>query len=195
MLILTCNPLTDRAFFMGSGVCRRMQWIIALAGFLLFFPMVCMASTPPVQPSLLFEISNPSASQNASLMLSVTWNGYVSYNKPPEQIIVYVFFEPDGSRLGTFPIPRVDDACTSENTCMYRTSIDVEDFPSGTFMLIATDPLSGAHNRQMISIPLHGNGNCGFFNQGEHDQMFLSASALLGTFLAGVLAILVREKT
>jgi hypothetical protein len=183
------------AFFMGPGVWRRMQWIIALAGFLLFFPMVCMASTPPVQPSLLFEIPNPSASQNSSLVLSATWNGYVSYNKPPEQIIVYVFFEPDGSRLGSFPIPKLDGACTSENTCLYRTSINVEDFPSGTFMLMATDPLSGAMNRQMISIPLNSNGTSGFFNQGVHDQMFLSASALLGAFLTGVLAILVREKT
>ena len=183
------------AFFMGTGVWRRMQWIIALAGFLLFFPMVCMASTPPVQPSLLFEIPNPPASQNASLMLSVTWNGYVSYNKPPEQIIVYVFFVPEGSQLGTFPIPRLDGVCTSENTCMYRTSINVEDFPSGTFMLIATDPLSGANNRQIISIPQHSKGNSGFFKQGEHDQMFLLTSAVFGAFLAGVLAILVREKT
>ena len=161
------------AFFLGSGVWRSMQWIIVLAGLLLLlFPMVCMASTPPVQPTLLFEIPDPSASQNASLMLSVTWNGYVSYNTPPEQIIVSVFFVPDDSRLGAFPIPRLDDVCTSENTCLYRTSVKVEDFPSGTLMLIATDPLSGASNRQMISIPLHSKGNSGFYTQGEHDQMF-----------------------
>ncbi|MCK9581650.1 MAG: hypothetical protein M0Q92_14560 [Methanoregula sp.] len=183
------------AFFMGSEGWRSMQWIIPLAGLcLLFFPMVCTASTPPVQPSLLFEITNASMSQNASLMFSAAWNGYVSYNKPPEQIIVYVFFEPDGSRLGTFPIPRLNDKCTSENTCMYRTSVTVEDFPSGSFMLIATDPLSGVSNRQMISIPPHSTTNIGFFKQGEHDQTFLLTSAILGAFLVVVLAILVREK-
>jgi len=172
-----------------------MQWIIVLAGLLLlFFPMVCMASTPPVQPSLLFEIPDPSASQNGSLMLSVTWNGYVSYNTPPEHISVSVFFVPDGSRLGTFPIPKLNNECTSENTCLYRTSVKVEDFPSGTLMLIATDPLSGASNRQVISIPPHSKGNRGFFTQGEHDQMFLLTSAILGVFLVCVLAILVREK-
>ena len=180
---------------MGPEVWRSKQWTIVLAGLLFFFfPMVCMASTLPVQPSLLFEILNLSASQTASLMLSVTWNGYVSNNTPPEHIIVSVFFVPDGSRLGTFPIPRLDGVCTSENTCMYRTSVKVEDFPSGTLMLIATDPLSGASNRQMISIPLHSKGNRGFFTQGEHDQMFLLTSAILGAFLVFVLAILVREK-
>jgi hypothetical protein len=182
------------AFLIGSEVSRRMQWIITIAGLsLLFFPMVCLASTPPVQPSLSFEVPDPSASQNGSLTFSATWNGYVSYNVPPEQIIVHVFFEPDGSRLGTFPIPRLDGVCTSENICVYRTSVKVEDFPSGTFLLIATDPLSGATNRQVISIPLHSDGNSGFFTQGEHDQMFLLSSAILGAFLVFVLAILVRD--
>jgi hypothetical protein len=193
--ILTYNPLKNMAFFTGSEVCGRLQWIIALAGlFLLCFPMVCMASTPPVQPSLLFEISNPSPIQNATLTLSVTWNGYVSFNKPPEQIIVDVFSLPDGSRLGSFPIPKMEDVCKSENTCIYRTSIQVEDFPSGTFMMIAADPLSGATDRQMISIPLHSTGNIEFFKQFEHEQMFLLASVVLGAFLVFVLAILVREK-
>jgi hypothetical protein len=62
-------------------------------------------------------------------------------------------------------------------------------------MLIATDPLSGATDRQMISIPPHSKGNSGFFTQGEHDQMFLLASVILGAFLVFVLALLVREKT
>jgi hypothetical protein len=57
----------------------------------------------------------------------------------------------------------MEDVCKSENTCIYRTSIKVEDFPSGTFMLIAADPLSGATDRQMISIPLHSTGNIEFF--------------------------------
>jgi hypothetical protein len=183
-------------FFMGPEVRIDIQWIIALAVLsILFVPMVCMASTPPVQPSLLFEISNTFASQNASLTFSATWKGYVSYNKPPEQIIVSVFFVKDGSPLGSFPLPRLDDACTSEDTCMYRTSVKVEDFPSGTFMLIATDPLSGATSRQMISIPPGSMGNIGFFKQGEHDQMFLLSSAILGIFLLFVLAVMVREKT
>jgi hypothetical protein len=111
------------AFFTGFKVRGSLQWIIAFTGLLLlFFPMVCLASTPPVQPSLLFEISNPSASQNATLTLSVTWNGYVSYNKPPVQIIVEVFSVPDGSRLGSFPIPKMEDVGKSENTCVYHPS-------------------------------------------------------------------------
>ena len=180
---------------MGSEIRGRLLRIITPAGlFLLFFSMVCMASTPPVQPSLLFEISNISPSQNATLTLSVTWNGYVSFNQPPEQIIVDVFSVPEGSRLGSFPIPKMEDICKSESTCVYRTSIEIEAFPSGTFMLIAEDPLSGANNRQMISIPLQSKGNSEFFKQFEHDQMFSVLSAMLGIFLVFVLVILVSEK-
>jgi len=160
---------------------------------LLFFPTVCMASTPPVQPSLLFERSHPSTGQN--LTFSVTWNGYVSYNEPPEQIIVEVFSAPDGSRLGSFPIPKTEDSHPSENTCIYRTNIKSDAFPQGTFMLIAADPLSGAINRQMISIPLHGNGNIDFFKQFDYEQMFFFTSVMIGAFLVFVIMILVREKT
>ncbi len=70
------------------------------------FPTVCMASTPPVQPSLLFTIRNQSAGQELPLTLSVTWNRYDTFAIPPEQIIVSVFSVPDGSRLGSFPHPK-----------------------------------------------------------------------------------------
>ena len=194
--LLVCNPRTDMALFMGRETRGGMQWILALSGLsFLFLAMVCSASTPPVQPGLLFEISNTSTNQNASFTFSSIWNGYVSYNIPPEQIIVHVFNLPDGSPLGAFSLPRLDDKCSSEDTCMYRTSVAVEEFPTGTFMLIATDPLSGATSRLVISIPLQSKGNIGFFTQGEYDQMFFLASAMLGLFLLLLLAVLVRENT
>jgi len=183
------------AFFTGSEVRGRLLRIIASAGLILhFFSTVCTVSTLPVQPSLLFEISNPSSDQNATLTFLITWNGYGSFNKPPEQIIVDVFSVPDGSRLGSFPIPKIEDVCMSENTCMYYTSIEVAAFPSGTFILIAEDPLSGANNRQMISIPLYSKGNIQFFRRFEHKQIFSVISVILGVFLVFFLAILVREK-
>jgi len=182
------------AHFTGPEVLGGMQWILVLTGlFFLFFPGICSASTLPVQPSLFFEIPNLSASHDANLTLSVTWNSYVSFNKPPEQIIVEVFSVPKGSRLGSFPIPKAGVECTSENTCLYRTSVEVRAFASGTFMLVAADPLSGATSRQMLSIPPHGKGNSEFFSRFEHDQMFSVITVLLGAFLVWVLAILVRE--
>ncbi len=184
------------ALFMRPDFCSRKRWTVTPAVlFLLFVPMVCMASTPPLQPSLLFEVSNTHVSQDATLLLPVTGNGYVSYNKPPEQIMVDVFFVPNGSRLGTFPVPRTGSICTSEKTCLYGTSVGVKEFPTGTFMLIASDPLSGAKTRQMISVPLQGKGNIGFFKQAEHDLMFWITSVVLGAFVTFILAILVRDKT
>jgi hypothetical protein len=189
------TSLKDMAFFTGSEVRGSMQWIITFAGlFFLILPISCTASTLPVQPSLLFDIPNLSAGQNTTVTLSVTWNGYSPFNKPPEEIIVDVFSVPDGSQLGSVPLPKMVGGCTSENTCRYHTSVDLEDFPSGTLMLIAADPLSGSTNRQMIFIPLHDDGNSEFFKQSEHDQRFLLTSAMVGVFLVFVLAILVRKK-
>ena len=192
--ILICNTLAGMDYFTGSKVHGRMQRIAVLVGlFFLFFPVVCPASTLPVQPSLLFEIPDLSAGQDASLTLSVTWYGYGSFNRPPEHIIVEVFSVPDGSRLGSFPIPKVEDVSKSENTCMYRTSVEIRAFPTGTFILAASDPLSGVTSRQMISIPPHTMENSEFFNQFDHDRMFSITSVLLGAVLVFVLAILIRQ--
>jgi hypothetical protein len=179
---------------MSSGIFRKIQWFFALFGlFLLFFPIVCSASTPPIQPSLLFEITNLSTGKNASLVFSAAWNGYFSYNKPPEQIVVNVYFEPNGSQLGSFLIPRLDHNCPSEDMCLYRTTVRIDNFPSGSFMLNAYDPLSGAMSRQVISIPSHSNADIGFFNQGNHDQLFWLTAGVIGAFLLFVLALQVRD--
>jgi hypothetical protein len=76
---------------------------------------------------------------------------------------------------------------------MYRTSVEIRAFPSGTFMLAASDPLSGVNSRQMISIPPHTMENREFFEQSDHDRMFSITSILLGAVLVFVLAILIRE--
>jgi hypothetical protein len=139
------------------------------------------------------EISDLSAGESASVVLSVTWNGYVSFNKPPEQIIVDVFSVPDGSRLGSFPLSK-EDPCTSENTCMYRRSVQADYFPSGTYMLIASDPLSDATSRRMISLPPHNKGNSEFFTHFAQEQVFLLSSAILGTSLGVILAFQTGQK-
>ena len=179
---------------MSSGIFRKIQWIFAIFGlFLLFFPIGCTASTPPVQPSLLLEIANLSSGQNDFVVFSVSWKGYVSYNKPPEQIVVNVYYEPNGSQLGSFLIPRLDNTCPSGDMCLYRTTVNIDNFPSGSFMLNAYDPLSGAMSRQVISIPSHSNANIGFFNQGTYDQVFWLTAGVIGVVLVFVLALQVRD--
>ena len=163
-------------------------WLI-----LFCLPTTCIASTPPVQPSLVFDVSNQSADQDAPVTFSVTWNRYDIFALPPEQILVNVFFVPDGSHLGSFLIPKTGHVCPSADTCVYRTAIEGKDFPPGTFMLIAEDPLSGSTNRQMISIPLHSEVNSEFFKKSEHEQVFTLISVTIGLFLLFVLTVLVRR--
>jgi hypothetical protein len=171
---------------------RFRRIIVAAVLILLFFPTVCMASTPPVQPSLLFTIQNLSAGQELPLTLLVTWNRYDSFAIPLEQIIVSVFSVPDGSRLGSFPLPKTGHFCPSSDSCVYQTSIDEGDFPPGTFMLIAEDPLSGATNRQMISIPIYHQVNSEFLKKSENEQVFMLTSVTIAIFLMFVLALMVK---
>jgi hypothetical protein len=60
-------------------------------------------------------------------------------------------------------------------------------------MLNAYDPLSGAMNRQVISIPSHSNTNISFFNQGTYDQVFWLTAGVIGVVLLFVLALQIRE--
>ena len=153
-----------------------------------------MASTPPVQPSLAFDISSPSRDPGTPLTLSVIWTGYAPYNTAPEQITVEVFSIPDGTRLGALPIPLVNAAALPGDQRTYRTTIKDGTFPSGTYMLIATDPLSAATSRQTITIAPHKDGTNDLLKQFEREQQFYLISGLFAIALVFLLAILVRPK-
>jgi len=160
---------------------------------ILVIPASGMASTPPVQPSLLMAVSGNFSGQAASLELLLTWNGYVSYNKPPEYIIVQAFSAAEGTRLGAFPVSRQTDPCETENTCIYSTSISTATFPPGTFLLVATDPLSGVSVRQQVTISTPGEGSKNFFTRFDREQGFIVVSVVLAAFLVAVLAVLVGK--
>jgi hypothetical protein len=85
---------------------RLIRFIVPFVLVIFLIPSHGVASTPPVQPSLLMAVPDNPSGQDASLTLLLTWNGYVSYNKPPEYIIIEVFSVADDSRLGSFPVYR-----------------------------------------------------------------------------------------
>ena len=172
---------------------RLLRFIVPAVLVILVIPASGMASTPPVQPSLLMAVSGNSSGQDASLELLLTWNGYVSYNKPPEYIIVEAFSAAEGTRSGAFPVSRQTDPCETENTCTYSTSVSTATFPPGTFMLVATDPLSGVSARQQVTISTPGEGSKDFFTRFDREQGFIVVSGVLAMFLVAVLAGLVGK--
>jgi len=139
-------------------------------------------------------VSDNSADQNTALTLQFTWNGYVGFSTPPEYIIVEAFSIADGTRLGAFPVSRQTDPCDTEHTCTYSTSVSTVNFPPGEFMLVGTDPLSGASTRQMVVTNTTGGGSRDVFRQFEQEQVFTDVPVELAVLLATVLAILVRDK-
>ena len=201
MPVKTTKPIPSPPLHTSMGLSPdaaaryNMVWFIPLIMLvILTIPVDCMASTPPVQPSLLMSVSDNPSDQDTSLKFLFTWNGYSSFNTPPEYIIVEVFSVADGTRLGAFPVPRLTDPCKKGGTCTYSTSVSSVNFPNGDFMLVATDPLSGAAARQLVAVNTPGEGSRDFFRRFEQEQVFIVVSVVLTAFLATILAILVREK-
>jgi hypothetical protein len=153
-----------------------------------------MASTPPIQPSLVADISHDPVVQNASFSLLFTWDGYVSYNIPPEYLVIEVFDLKDGSKLGSFSVPRQNDACEPGSVCTYSSSVDMGSLPPGEFMLVAHDPLSGVATRHQVTIRSPGKGSTDLFDRSEQDPAFFVVSGILVIFLIAVLAILIGGK-
>jgi hypothetical protein len=157
-------------------------------------PVISTASTPPVQLSLLFTFSENSSGQNTLLTLLFSWTGYVSYNKPPEYIIVEAFNSVDGPKLGAFPVSRTNDRCEAENSCTYSATVSTGNFPEGKFMLIATDSLSGATNSQLVTISTPENGRQNFFTRFEEEQTSFLVSGVLAVILVFLLIVLLGKK-
>jgi len=163
------------------------RWVI-----LLFFPGVCSASTLPVhrpcslRSRILLQVRMPVS----RYQLPGTAMGHST--GPRNTLLSRCFLYRMGHGWDHSPSQKLR-ICKSENTCMYRTSVEIRAFPAGTFMLAASDPLSGVTSRQMISIPPHTRENSEFFKQFDHDRMFSITSVLLGAVLVFVLAILIRE--
>ena len=192
--IPAASPLKNMASFPGETIRHSLlRFIVPAVLVILVIPSSGMASTPPVQPSLLIAVSNNSSGQDLSIGLLLTWNGYVSYNKPPEYIIVEAFSVAEGTRLGAFPVSRQTDPCETEHTCIYSTSVSTATFPPGTFMLVATDPLSGVSARQQVTISTAGEGSKNFFTRFDREQGFIVVSVVLAAFLVAVLAVLVGK--
>jgi hypothetical protein len=161
---------------------------------LLIISATTMASTPPVQPSLVLSLNTSTVKPESLLILSVAWdrNG-VPYHAPPESIILEAFLMPDGTPVATFSIPPAKGGCSSAEVCMYRTTISSADLPAGNFMLIASDPLSAASDRQMIMVTEQGAGFPALQVMVTRDRLFFGFSAVLGFILFIILAICIRK--
>jgi hypothetical protein len=93
--------------FLGPEDCERFIGIMVAAFLvLLFFPSVCIASTPPVQPSLRFDILNQSSVQETPLTLfshlepvwylrHPTGTNYSQFVFCSGWIPVWIFFHPE----------------------------------------------------------------------------------------------------
>ena len=181
----------------GMGTTPASRYTITVGVmFLLLLPGIAVASTPPVQPSLVLTISSSDVHSDIPLTVSVSWNGFsIPFHVPAESIIIDAYSLPYGTQVATFSIPRTGIACSPDETCTYQRTIPATGLPSGDLMLIATDPLSAAFDRQVITVPGHGAGSPGFRAGIAKEQVFLGISFGLAVLFSGILVYLIRDRT
>ena len=193
-MVSCINSQSMQSFSMRSDH-SRLRLFSFIAGILiLLFPAVAMASTPPVQPSLAFDISNPSPAPGASTMLTITWTGYPTYNTAPEQILVEIFSQPDGTRLGVLPVPLAKVMPDPANERIYEATITGVTLPAGTYKLIATDPLSGATSQNALTISPHPDSSGNLLRQFESEQQFVLGTGVFTIILLYLLVIFVKPR-
>jgi hypothetical protein len=182
---------------MGRIITSNSRYVVTAAAiFLLLLPTIALASTPPVQPSLILKISPSDGHSNLPLTISVVWNRFgIPFQLPPESIIIDAYSLPNGKLVATFPVPRVENACSTDETCTYQKTISATDLPAGDLMLVATDPLSAAFDRQMITVTGQGAGSPAFREGIAKEQVFLGISCGLMFLLCSILVCLIRRRT
>jgi len=160
-------------------------------------PFRCTGSSrlhPLAGATLVLSLSATTVNPPSQLILSVTWdrNG-IPFHAQPESIILEAFLMPDSTQVATFSIPPAKGGCGSEEACMYQTTISSADLPAGALMLIATDPLSAASDRQMIAVTEQGAGFPALQAMVARKRLFFGFSAALGFILFTILAICIRK--
>ena len=124
----------------------------------------------------------------------VTWNGFnIPFHIPPEYFTIDVFSLPDGKQVAVYSLPREKDSCSSENSCTFKSTISAGDLPAGDFMLIATDPLSAAFDRQVITVRSPGPGPARVQLKVAHEKIFYWSSSALVLILIALLAMLIHK--
>ena len=135
---------------------KRLTCMLILSITLLLPVLPVSASTPPQLPSLI--ISAPDTLDSGSVLpVTVSWTKETwGFSTAPDQVDVALFNISSGKKVATFSLERV--SLSQEGTrAEYTTEISYRELPSGRFMLIATDPLSGAFARKAVLLQVPEN--------------------------------------
>ena len=170
--------------------------VTAAVIFLLFFPTIALASTPPLQPSVVLKIFSSDMDAGMPITVSVSWNRFsIPFLVPPESIIIDAYSLPEGTLVATFPIHPGENACNTDESCTYEKTFSTTDLPAGNLMLIASDPLSAAVDRQIITVTWQGTGSPAFRAGMAKEQAFLGISFGLAVLFSGILVYLIHYRT
>lgn len=154
-------------------------------------PVCVSGSTLPQSPIVAVYVGNKTIHPGSGLALSVEWDrAATAYPLPPDTIGIALYNIQDGSLLGTYTIPKTgerDGGVIQE----FKGTIPDSILPAGDIMIIATDPISGAHSRVAVNILAPGEMYPAYRNRQVMEGTFYPVATGLIIILAIVLGILV----
>lgn len=169
--------------------------LFLLVAFSALFIMPCIVSgaTPPLLPSLTLSISNDTLSGNEDLDISATWSRDASFYRPPGSVDVRIYSASSGSPVAGYTVPEDGRTASDDDTRHFRGTIALSELPEGRFLLVVTDPISGAEARAPINVTEPGADFSGARLPGYLDTVFFLVAAVLLVVLGAGLGLLLRR--
>jgi hypothetical protein len=152
------------------------------------------ASVIPPQPVIKLTLESEHADNTMTVYADWSLHGNPDL-APPDRILITLKKQPGGTTVQTLEIAPDPDAAPGDQTERhFRGQLDKTKVPDGTYVLIATDPVSGAGRSMTMTFQSDGASSAGKSPVTLQEPVFFLASGLVLIVLLIVIAALMRNK-
>ncbi len=152
------------------------------------------ASVIPPQP--VIELSLLSDHADNTLTVYADWSLHGNPDlAPPDRLLITLKKQPGGTTVQTIGIALDPDGAPGDQTERhFKGQLDKTKVPDGTYVLIATDPVSGAERSMTMTFQSDGASSAGKPPVTFQEPVFFLASGLVIIILLVALSAFMRNK-
>lgn len=168
--------------------------LIILIALSLTLSFPAMGSVIPPQP--VIELSLLSDHANKSLTVYADWSLHGNPDLfPPDRVLITLKRQPEGTVVQSTQIGPDPDVPPGDQTGRhFKGELDKTNVPDGTYLLIATDPVSGAERSMTMTFRSDGASPAGKPPINVQEPVLFLASGLVIIVLLVAIAAMMRNK-
>jgi len=167
--------------------------LLATVSVLIAIASPASGATPPQFPHLTVTISGDPLLPGEDLEISAVWYRDASLYLPPESVSVRLYSVPSGLPVAGYTIPKDEHTASEDSIRHFRGVIPSSELPAGRFLVVVTDPISGADARVAINVTEPGPDYPDIQRLRHADTVFFGIAAVLMLVLAAGLGLLLRR--